>query len=259
MIMLPYVFCDDKKANLLIEKNINRLIAKMAEHQMDTACSYRGIPGYKDLDSPVYLSAFYSQISSFFPRWISPEDSVKQFILFYMTVQSRRFYKMYLLQEYVLAKLIKESIYLAEEILVDGDSVFRSEFSQNDRAVVGNSMAEGFVESVNLLYSLQRSKSLEEKYLKYNMIPYPEQKVKKYESIYCLFDACFSDETYSLLDANSPAQLLAEDPSHTGFIEPEMQVPDNWWARLQDICDIPGNPQGMDHNEAELHLIYPEV
>lgn len=259
MLMLPYRYCEDEAADLRIQQNINLLIVRMLAHQMDTACSYHNIAGYKELAKPSNTSTFYKQISGLFPAWVGAEDAVDQFILFYATALSRRFYKFYLLQEYLLDKLISESVYLAKEILVEGEYFFQIPFSRRDREVVGNALAEEYVETVANLYQSLRNKRKGEKYLIYSAVPYPADKMEIYENIFCLKDICFFSETYTMLETFDPSQLTAIDPSKAGLIEPSMKVPDAWWDRGHDICDISENPPGAERPDIDVYLPYMHI
>lgn len=259
MLLLPYRYCEDEKADLCIQHNINTIILKMLDHQMDTVCSYHNIAGYKELTEPANVPAFFRKIAGFFPEWIQVEDAVKQFALFYSIILSRRFYKPYLIQEFFLDRLITESIYLATEILVGGEDVFKVPFSQRDREVVGNSLAEEYVDTVTNLYQNLRSKRKGEKYLVYSAVPYPADKMEIYENIFCLKDICFFSETYTMLETFNPSQLTAIDPSKASLIEPSMEIPDAWWDRSHDICDISENPPGAERPDIDVYLPYMHI
>lgn len=255
MLMLPYRYCEDEAADLRIQQNINLLIAKMLEHQMDTACAYNSLSGYKALADPANTAAFYRQIAGLFPKWIEADDAVAQFVLFYSTIQSRRFFKPYLLQDFLLDRLIAESIYLATEILVGGEDTFRIPFSLRDREIVGNAFAYEFYETVvNVYQSMRKRKG--KQYLIYSSIPYPAEKVEMFENIFGLKSICFFDETYTMLEVFSPSQLTALNTPKSGLIEPVMKIPERWWTRTQDICDIQGNPPGVERSTAEIYMPY---
>ena len=253
MLMLPYLFCEDDTANKLITQNVNKIIARMMEFQMDRTINYKDILSYSDLETN--KAACYAQIGRFFPRWVSPEDAVTQYILAYLLVRSRRYYKPYILHQYLLAALIKESVYLATEVLADGDRLFRCPFRAQDRVTVGNAMAEEFIQTVNTVYGAYRLKEGVDKYTLYSRIPYPERKVADFESIYKLEELCLDDGTYTLLGDHSPAQMSTFIPD-ASIIEPMFTPPDAWWTLAQDICDVPGNPPGAATTDADTYLMY---
>ena len=256
MIMIPYRFCEDEKADLCIQRNLNLLIAKMMDYQMDTACTYAGICGYSELADPANLSAFYRQIGGFFPKWIEPKDAITQFILLYATVQSRKIYKLFLLQEYLLDRLISESKYLALEILPDGENAFKAAFPLRDRELVGNALADEFVETVANIYQSFRPKRRGDKFRIYSRIPYPEEKLESFENVFCLKSYCLADDTFTLLESLSPDQLTVIFAVEDGIIEPVMKIPERWWTRTQDICDVEGNPPGLERSTAEIYMPY---
>ena len=256
MILLPYDFCEDSTADKLVKRNVNQIIAKIAEYQIENACRLYSIPSWAEALDPAYSTAFGMYVKHLFPTWISPADAAQQYIATYCLVQSRRYYRLFLLQEYLLSQMIKEAIYLSDEILTEGDSTFSCVFSPRDREIVGAAMETEFIAAANAIYQAQRSKK-GSKYLIYNFLPSPDAKIQQFESIYRLGTFCFMDDTFELLGHYSPYQL----DGLLGKSEPEqilgsLTLPERWWQRAQDICDIEGNPTGESAWSTGNYLMY---
>ena len=252
MIKLPFAFCEDKRANILISSNVNRLIAKMMEYQMNAAYP-EGTVGYNSLlNVPDKL---YFQTSRLFPDWVPPKEAARQFVLFYLLINSRYWYEMSLLQKHILKELITESVLLAS---TEGDDAFRCEFLPEDRINIGNALAEEFVRTVHSIHLAFQAKRYSDKYTHYNRIPYPAQKIADFENIYKLEEICFDDDIHTLLKNATPeeiAGILTED----SIFGPSFTLPEMCGTLDQDIGDVHGNPKGTAYTDPDCYLCYMDI